>query len=123
MPRVVLSELTLDAAEQLFPERPLAGKIAYRIAHRWPEGFALRLTFYFGKRRRVASVPFEGLPDADRGTLTFSFPPLDDADQVMPGPDAVFVEIVTQENGRTIVESNDAAAAVRVMPPEAARPK
>jgi hypothetical protein len=121
-PRVVLSGLTIEGADHLFPERPVKGSVAYRILDRWRGGYALRLTFYFGKRKRHVLLPPERLPEADRGILRFSFPPLDDAPQVMPGPDVVFVEIVTQDSERTVVESNDAAAAVRVMPPEAARP-
>jgi hypothetical protein len=121
-PRVVLSGLTIERADHLFPERPVNGSVAYRILDRWPGPFSLRLTFYFGKRKRHVLLSPERLPEADRGVLRFSFPPLDDAQQVMPGPDVVFVEAITQDSERTVVESNDAAAAVRVMPPEAARP-
>jgi hypothetical protein len=121
-PRVLLSDLVIKGAGSLFPERPVSGSVAYRIRDRWPGECALRLTYYFGKRRRTALVPHDRLPKDDQGTLPFSFPPLDEPGQVMPGPDAVFVELVTHDAGRTVVESSAAIAAVRVMPPEAARP-
>jgi hypothetical protein len=117
---VVLSDLAIDGADHLAPERPVAGSVTYRITSAWPKDGALRLTFYFGKRKR--SVLLARVPDADHGTLHFSFPPLDEPQQVMAGPDVLFVEVVTQDDGRTTVESNAAATAVRVMAPEAARP-
>ena len=67
-------------------------------------------------------VPRDGLPGGDQGTLRFEFPPLEEPQQVTPGPDAVFVEFVTQDAGRTVVESNSAAAAVRVAEPDEPRP-
>jgi hypothetical protein len=121
-PRVVLSDLVIDGADTLFPERPVTGSVAFRLLGRWPGGYALRLTHYFGTQGRTVLLPRDHLPDADKGTLPFSFPPLSKPHEVMPGPDAVFVEVVTQDSGRMIVESNAAAAAVRVMPSEAARP-
>jgi hypothetical protein len=121
-PRVLLSDLAVDRADHLFPERPVTGSVVYRIVGRRPAEDSLRLTFYFGKRRRAVFLPGAGLPPADRGTLRFSFPPLGDPHQFVPGPDVVFVEVVTRDSGRVVVESNAAAAPVRVMPPEAARP-
>jgi serine/threonine protein kinase len=122
-PRVLLSDLALDDAADLFPERPIRGSVAYRIRDRRPGKCSLRLTFYFSTTgKRAVLLPRDGLPEADQGTLPFSFPPLSNPQEVMPGPDVVFVEFVTQDAGRTIVESNAAAAAVRVMAPEAVRP-
>ena len=92
------------------------------VVRRWPGEYALRMTFYFGTRKRIVLLPRDRLPGADRGTLRFSFPPLDEPHEVVPGPDVVFVEVVTPDGGRSVVESNAAAAAVRVMPPEAPRP-
>jgi hypothetical protein len=123
VPRVVLSEVVLDGADHLFPEKPLTGKVAYRNTARSTEKFSLRLTFYFGKRKRHVLLPPETLPGTDGSILPFVFPALDDADQVVAGPDVVLIELVTQESGRTIIESNAVAAAVRVMPPEATRSK
>jgi serine/threonine protein kinase len=121
-PRILLSEFRLDRADCLFAERPLDAKVAYRIVHRWQGEYALRLTYYFGKRHRHVVVRRDRLPETEEGTLALRFAPLDDADQVVPGPDAVFVEALTQEAGQTVVESNAASAAVRVMPPAAPRP-
>jgi serine/threonine protein kinase len=122
-PRVLLSDLVLDEPADLFPERPVAGSVAYRIRDRWQGKWALRLTFYFSKRgKRGVLIPRDGLPEADQGTLPFEFPPLEEPRQVTPGPYAVFVEVVTQEAGRTVVESNSAAAAVRVAEPGEPRP-
>jgi serine/threonine protein kinase len=120
--RVLLSDLVIDSADGLFPERPLTGSVAYRILGRWPGECALRLTYYFGTRGRTVLIPRDRLPEADQGTLPFSFPPLGKPQEVMPGPDVVFVEFITQDSGRTIVESNAAAVVVRVVPPEGGRP-
>jgi hypothetical protein len=121
-PRVLLSGAVLDGASRFFPERPVAGSVVYRVLSRWQGNCALRLTHYFGTRGRAVLLPLAGLPETDQGTLPFSFPPLADPRDVVPGPDAVFVEVVTQDDGATVVESNAAAAAVRVLPPGAARP-
>jgi serine/threonine protein kinase len=120
-PRVRLADLTVAGADRLFPERPVTGSVAYRIVERWPGEYALRLLFYFGKHRRSVFLPRAPLPEADHGTLRFSFPVLGNPDEVFPGPDAVFVEVVSQDSGRTVVESNAAAAAVYVMPAGEAR--
>jgi hypothetical protein len=122
-PRVRLADLQVQHADQLFPERPVTGSVGYRALGRRPGEYALRLTFYFGKHRRSVLLPRAPLPGAGRGTVPFSFPPLGEPHEVVPGPDAVFVEVVSQGPGRTVVESNAAAAAVYVMPPEAARPE
>jgi hypothetical protein len=122
-PRVRLADLRAREADRLFPERPVTGSVGYEVLSRWPGEHALRLTFYFGKHRRYVWLPRAPLPEADRGTLPFSFPPLGGPDEVVPGPDVVFVEVVSQEGlGESVVESNAAAASVYVMPPEAARP-
>jgi hypothetical protein len=106
----------------LFPEWPVTGTVGYRVLGRRPGGYALRLTFYFGKHKRSVLLPRAPLPEADQGTLPFSFPALGDPHDFVPGPYVVFVEVVAQDSARTVVESNAAAAAVYVMPPEAARP-
>jgi hypothetical protein len=121
-PRVLLSGAVLDGADRLFPERRLTGSVAYRILGRWRGPCALRLTCYFGMRRRAVFMDRDRLPEAERGTLSFTFPPLGQPHEVTPGPDVVFVELVTQDSGRTVVESNAASAPVRVMPPAAERP-
>jgi hypothetical protein len=113
-PRVLLSALVIDGAERPVPQRPLTGALAYRIIDRWPGGYALRLTFYAGKRRRYLFLHHARLPATNQGTLRFSFPPLDDPDQVMAGPDVVFVEVVTRGAAGPIVESNAVAAVVRL---------
>jgi hypothetical protein len=100
----------------------VAGSVGYRAPGRRPGESSLRLTFYFGKHRRHVLLPRASLPEADRGTLPFSFPPLGDPHEFVPGPDVVFVEVVSPGAGATVVESNAAAAAVHVMPPEAPRP-
>jgi hypothetical protein len=123
VPRVHLADLQVQQADHFFPERPVAGSVGYRALGRWPGEYALRLTFYFGKHRRSVLLPRAPLPQADRGTLPFCFPALGDPHEVVPGPDAVFVEVVSQGAGQTVIESNAAAAAVYVMPPEAARPE
>jgi hypothetical protein len=122
VPGIRLSGLVVEGADHLFPEQPVTGSVSYEILARRPGPCALRLTFYFGKRKRDVFLPRDGLPGADRGTLPFTLPPLDDPDEVMPGPDAVFLEVVTHDSGRAVVESTAAAAAVRVMPASAARP-
>jgi hypothetical protein len=122
VPRIVLSGLVVEGADHLFPEQRVKGSVAYQLLSRWPGEYALRLTFYFGKHKRDVLLRRGDLPDADRGTLRFSFPPLDAPDEVMPGPDAVFVEVITQAAGQVVVESNAAAVGVRVMPATAARP-
>jgi hypothetical protein len=122
-PRVLLSGAVLEGAGQLFPERPVTGSVSYRIRERWPGKCLLRLTHYFGTRgQRTAVLPQDHLPEADQGTLTFAFPPLAGPQEVVPGPDAVFVEFVTLDSGSTVVESNAAVAAVRVAAPDAPRP-
>jgi hypothetical protein len=123
VPRVRLADLQVQQADHLFPERPVAGSVGYQVLGRWPGEYALRLTFYFGKHKRNVLLPRAPLPEADHGTLSFSFPALGDSHEVIPGPDAVFVEVVSQGPGQTVIESNAAAAAVYVMPPEAARPE
>jgi hypothetical protein len=121
-PRVLLSDAAIRGADSLFPERPVSGSVTYRILDRWPGPYGLRLTYYFGTHSRTSLVPRDRLPEADRGTLSFTFPPLGSPQDFMPGPDAVFVECVTEDAGRTVVESTAAAAAVRVVPPDEARP-
>jgi hypothetical protein len=123
VPRVRLADLDVPEAEQLFPERPMRGSVGYRVLNRWPGEFRLRLTFYFSKRKRSVLLPGAPLPEADHGTLRFSFPALGDPHDFTPGPFAVFVEVVSQGSDRTVVESNAAATAVYVMPPETARPE
>jgi serine/threonine protein kinase len=113
-PRVLLTGLVLDDTSNLFPGRPITGSVAYRILDRWPGECALRLTYYFGKRSRSVLVSYLQLPKADDGRLSFSFPPLGDPQNFVPGPDVVFVEFITQDSGQTVVESNAAVAAVRV---------
>jgi hypothetical protein len=122
-PRVRLADLQIQQADHLFPERPVSGSVGYRALGRWSEEYALRLTFYFGKHRRYVLLPRAPLPEADRGTLPVSFPALGGPHEVVPGPDVVFVEVVSQGPGQTVVESNAAAAAVYVMPPDTARPE
>jgi hypothetical protein len=122
VPRVRLADLAVAEAEHLFPERALTGSVGYRILERWTGEYALRLTFYFGKRKRSVLLPGAPLPEADHGTLRLSFPALGDPHDFTPGPFAVFVEVVSKDADRTVVESNAAATAVHVMPPEAARP-
>jgi serine/threonine protein kinase len=122
VPRVRLADLDVQGADQLFPERALIGSVGYRVLDRWSGEYALRLTFYFGKRKRNTVLPRASLPEADHGSLRFSFPPLGDPHDFIPGPDAVFVEVLSRDTGQAVVESNAAAAAVHVMPPEAARP-
>jgi hypothetical protein len=114
-PRMVLSDLILDRASDLSPARPITGSVAYRVLDRWPGECALRLTYYFGKRSRSVVVPHDHLPEASQGRLALLFPPVGDPQDFVPGPDVVFVEFITQESGRTVVESNAAAAAVRVL--------
>ncbi len=103
----------------MFPERSVTGSVAYQVLDRWPGACALRLTYYFSKHARAVLIPYDALPGADRGTLAFSVPALGDPAEVVPGPDAVFVEIVTLDAGGPVVEGNAAVAAVRVMPPGA----
>jgi hypothetical protein len=122
-PRFRLADLQVQHADQLFPERPVTGSIGYRSLGRRPGEYALRLTFYFGKHRRGVLLPRPPLSEPDRGALAFSFPPLGGPHEVVPGPAVVFVEVVSQGPEGTVVESNAAAAAVYVMPPEAARPE
>jgi hypothetical protein len=122
VPRIRLANLVVQGADRLFPERPVTGSVAYRILNRQPGEYALRLTFYFGKHRRSVFLSRPPLLEGEDGTLRFSFPVLGDPHEVFPGPDAVFVEVVSQESGATVVESNAAAAAVCVMPAEEARP-
>jgi hypothetical protein len=121
-PRVLLSGAVIDGPDRLFPERRLTGSVTYRILGRWRGACALRLTHYFGTRQRAVLLGRDGLPGPERGTLSFTFPPLGEPHEVTPGPDVVFVELVTQDSGRTVVESNAASAPVRVMPPTAERP-
>ena len=89
----------------------------------WQGKWALRLTFYFGKHRRSVFLPPGPLPEAENGTLRFSFPALGAPDEVVPGPDTVFVEVVSRDSGRMVVESNAVAAGVYVLPAGAARPE
>jgi serine/threonine protein kinase len=121
-PRVLLSGAVIDGAGNLYPERPITGSVAYRFLDRWPGKYSLRLTYYFGTNNRTVFLPQDHLPEADQGTLPFSFPPLGKPQEVVPGPDEVFVELITIDSGRVVVESNAAAAAVRVVSPDAARP-
>jgi serine/threonine protein kinase len=121
-PRVLFSDLVLEGASDLSPARPITGSVAYRILDRWPGECALRLTYYFGKRSRTVVVPHDHLPEANDGRLSFSFPPLGDPQYFVPGPDVVFVEFITQDSGRTLVESNAAVAAVRVLAEDGPRP-
>jgi serine/threonine protein kinase len=122
-PRVRLDDLHVEQADQLFPERPVTGSVGYRMLGRPPGEYALRLTFYFGKHKRYVVLPHVRLPEAGRRSLPFSFPALGDPHECMHGPYAVFVEVISHDSGWTVVESNAAAAAVSVMPPEAPRPK
>jgi serine/threonine protein kinase len=121
-PRVRLTDLDIQQADHLSPARPVAGSVRYQILDRRPGEYALRLTFYFGLHTRYVVLPRAPLPEADHGTLPFSFPALGDPHDFAPGPFVVFVEVVSEDSGRTMVESNAAAAAVYVMPPEAAKP-
>jgi serine/threonine protein kinase len=122
-PGVLLSDLVLDGAGGLFPERPITGSVAYRVVGRRPDECALRLTYYFGTDgRRTAFLPAECLPEPREGTLPFAFPALGGPRQFTPGPHEVYVEIVTRDSGRVVVESNAAAGVVRVESPQARRP-
>jgi serine/threonine protein kinase len=123
VPRILLSDLDIQKADHLFPERPVIGSVEYRMVARWPGDYALRLTFYFGKNKRSVFLPSEPLPESDHGTLRFSFQPIGGPHEVSPGPDTVFLEVISQDNERMVVESDAAAAVVYVMPPEKTRPE
>jgi serine/threonine protein kinase len=124
-PRLQLSGLNLERADALVPERPVAGSVDFRVLDRWQGECSLRLTCYLGARRRMLLLPYR-VPVGEQGTLHFSFKRLGKPKEFEPGPYVVFLEWVTHESGRMVVESNAAAAVVQVPPPEAdgpSRPK
>jgi hypothetical protein len=121
-PRVLLADVVLDGADELSFAGPITGSVGYHIRERWSGKFSLRLTYYDDKQRHMLLRNGLSLPEPNRGSLDFSFLPPSKPDAVPAGPLVVFVEVVTQEPGRMIVESSAAAAVVRVVPPKKTQP-
>jgi hypothetical protein len=118
VPRLALSDVTLKGGDALSPERPWKGSVAYAVRDRWAGPFALRLTFYPEGKRHSKLVYHDRLPESEQGSLPFSFPPWNMSNLITGGPHVVFLEVVTRQEGRMIVESNAAAVAVHVAPPD-----
>jgi serine/threonine protein kinase len=116
-PRVVLSDAAIEGADALPPGGRVKGSVAYRVRERWPGESSLRLTCYLARRRRSVLIPQFRLPESEQGTIPFSFPPVGDAKEMVPGPLVLFVEVITKEEGVVTVESNAAAAVAHVALP------
>jgi hypothetical protein len=110
--RVSLSELTVQDACR-HDGGAVTGSVAFRVLQRSQAEYALRLTYYHaGARRTVIWYPKERL--ADEGVLNFSFPPMTSPDFRPRGPVLIFVEVSTRQDGKVIIESNAAAALLRL---------
>jgi serine/threonine protein kinase len=117
VPRVALSDVTLEGGDALSPGRPWKGSVAYSLRERWAGQFALRLTFYPEGKRHTKLVYHDHLPESEQGSLPFCFPPWSTSHLITGGPHVVFIEVVTRQEGRMIVESNAAAAVAHVTLP------
>ena len=114
-PRVVLSDAAIDEADALVPDRQVhgVGRLPHRAGAR--RGIARSADeFYLTKRRRSVLIPHFSLPESGEGPMPFSFPPLGDMKEMLPGPLVLFVEVITKDKGVVTVESNPAAAVVHV---------
>jgi serine/threonine protein kinase len=116
IPRITLSNATLDGADALSAAQPWTGAVAYRIRERWAGSYGLRLTFYPDRHRYIKAIYHAHLPESAEGSFPFSFAPTEKARLIPAGPLVLFLEVVSNKDGQTIVESNPAAVVVRVIP-------
>jgi WD40 repeat protein len=118
-PLVILDDPKIDSAARLGGGQRLTGTVAYQKFDTFDGILALRLTYMAGNISRTRFHSIEGSLDADKGSLTFSFPPFHDAQNQRTGPTPVFIELCSflnpERRGKVIVLSNSVAALLNVV--------
>jgi serine/threonine protein kinase len=118
VPHVHLSDLRFDHRDKQPSAARLTGKVHYEIAGAAVAGpFAVRVTFYHRGLSHAGLIWFRGRTLQGTGDLEFDCPPVGSYRDRPHGPLVFFAEVVTEAEGRIIVESDACAALVEVSPP------
>jgi serine/threonine protein kinase len=113
-PTVRLFNLRIDNADLLGSNQKVTGSVSYQVDGKREKDYVLRLTFYPERGRHTGMCYLNRPLDAGTGSLSFTFPPLGPFRYKPPGLLVVFVELSSEEGGKTIIESNTTPALVRV---------
>jgi hypothetical protein len=117
-PRVHLSSLRFDHANQQPSAARLTGKVHYEVGETPVTGpYAVRITFYHRGLSHAGLIWFRQPPLQGVGELAFDCPAVGSYRDQPHGPLVFFAEIVTETDGRTIVESDACATLMDVAPP------
>jgi hypothetical protein len=122
VPRVRLSQLRIDPAGELAPDRKITGSVAYEVyGPALSPPFAVRFTFYSDKGRRCSGLAwFKDRDLSGDGTLAFAHPLPGGLENQPAGPFVLFADVVVTrgQRGDYVVESVAVAVLVEVIPPQ-----
>jgi serine/threonine protein kinase len=117
-PRVRLSRLQIEHADKLPSAARVVGKVGYEVIGPPVAGpFAVRVTFYHRGFSHAGLLWFKRSALEGAGELPFDCPAVGSFRDQPSGPLAFFAEVVTEMDGKTIVESDACAALVDVAAP------
>jgi len=118
VPVVIVDSLRFDNASGLDARRKLTGSVTYQKLKALDENLGLRLTYMAGEYTHTRFYRFGRGLAGDKGTLDFSFPPLQDEANTLGGPVPAFVELCSfqgpAQRGKVVVLSNSVPALLNI---------